>query len=128
MILRSNRQMLELLQRSAHVAVAEEHCGQAGRLARDAVGIDAPRGVGLRHALERLLLPRRAASSPPTAYGAEDAHALLWPIAYHRMSAEAAREVEYRRSNRQIFLACFHPCSSASLRLGSRCFADTPGL
>ncbi len=108
MIFRARERAVRRLIRASADSRADEDCGQVARFASLAVKIEPPTRSPMAALLANLLKPwlwgRERDERPDAALNQHDAMDLLVVAGWLRIGAEAAREVEYRRSNRQIFL------------------------
>jgi len=107
MIFRARERTVHRLIRASEDGRADEDCGQIARFAGRAVGISPPNQSPMAALLENLFKPwgwGRERDQRRHGLDEHDAMNLLVIAGWLRIGAEAAREVEYRRSNRQIFL------------------------
>jgi uncharacterized membrane protein len=108
MIFRARKRTLQRLIRRSSDCRADEDCGQIARFAVMAVEVTPPTQSPISALLSNLLMPwgwgREPDQQPHSPSEKRDAMDLLVVAGWLRIGAEAAREVEYRRSNRQIFL------------------------
>ena len=108
MIFRARERAVHRLIRASADGRDHDDCGQIARFAFLATGIDLPSQSPMATLLGDLLKPwcwgRERDARLDDELDPRDAMDLLVVAGWLRIAAEAAREVEYRRSNRQIFL------------------------